>query len=120
MIRLLVRWILKLLFRVEVRGSVPDKLPDRLVVVANHQSFLDPFLIGAFLPIKPTWVVHTDIWEKWYFRIFISWQQCVVVDTARPQAIRTLVREIENGNVYVNIHTEQNPSGELRGQLGVY
>ncbi len=99
--RLLIKWILKVLYRVKVEGSVPDKLPERLVVISNHQSFLDAFVVGAFLPLKPTWVVHTDIWAKWYFRILISWQSCVVVDTARPQAIRTLVREIEKGKPVV-------------------
>ncbi|MFD2613986.1 CHRD domain-containing protein [Paenibacillus gansuensis] len=31
--------------------------------------------------------------------------------------IRDLVREIESGNAYVNVHTIQNPNGEIRGQL---
>ncbi len=33
------------------------------------------------------------------------------------EPLDALVAEILNGNIYVNIHTERNPSGELRGQL---
>ena len=34
------------------------------------------------------------------------------------QSIGALAQAIQNGEIYVNIHTEQNPSGEIRGQLG--
>ncbi|MBL1294254.1 MAG: CHRD domain-containing protein [Thiotrichales bacterium] len=33
------------------------------------------------------------------------------------QPLDALIAEIQAGNVYINIHTEQNPSGEIRGQL---
>jgi len=35
------------------------------------------------------------------------------------QSIGSLAEAIQNGDIYVNIHTEQNPSGEIRGQLEV-
>lgn len=98
MLKLLVRLILRVLFRVRLHGRLPEEAPERLLIVANHQSLIDPFLLGAFLPYKPTWVIHTDIWKRWYFRIIVRWPPHVVVDTARPQAIRTLVREINKGN----------------------
>ena len=97
LIRILARLILRVWFRVEVRGSFPERLPEKLVVVANHQSLLDGPLLFAFLPFEPTYVVHTQIWAKWYFRLVLSTVRSVVVDAARPQAIRTLVHEIEHG-----------------------
>ncbi|MEK5234261.1 CHRD domain-containing protein [Paenibacillus sp. FSL L8-0470] len=33
------------------------------------------------------------------------------------KTIRDLVREFERGNAYVNVHTIQNPNGEIRGQV---
>jgi len=41
-----------------------------------------------------------------------------LVGPLQGQALDALVREIQAGNIYVNIHTERNPAGELRGQLG--
>lgn len=89
--------MLRLLFRVEVRGSFPVRLPHKLIVIANHQSLLDGPLLFAFLPFEATWVVHTDIWAKRHFRFVLRAVRSVIVDTTRPQAIRTLVREVERG-----------------------
>lgn len=35
----------------------------------------------------------------------------------RGKTIADLVREIERGNAYINVHTIQHPNGEIRGQL---
>lgn len=34
------------------------------------------------------------------------------------QPISALIEQIRAGNTYVNVHTQQNPGGEIRGQLG--
>lgn len=101
MIRLLLKLITKILFRVRVRGEFPEQLPERLLIVSNHQSFLDPYILGAWLPVYPTWVVHTEVWAKWYFRLLVRWQPCVVVDTTKPQALKKLIKEIEKGKPVV-------------------
>jgi CHRD domain len=35
-----------------------------------------------------------------------------------PQAITELIRAMQNGATYVNVHTDKWPSGEIRGQIG--
>jgi acyl-[acyl-carrier-protein]-phospholipid O-acyltransferase/long-chain-fatty-acid--[acyl-carrier-protein] ligase len=52
------RPLLRLLFRVRIEGSLDAFNAARLLVVANHESFLDGPLLGAFLPIDPVYVVH--------------------------------------------------------------
>lgn len=56
----------------------------------------------------------------------VSFRRGVITGTLRDSdlvgplagsSIRRLVREIERGNAYVNVHTRQNPDGEIRGQL---
>ncbi len=39
------------------------------------------------------------------------------VGKLKGQPFSTLVTQLRKGNVYVNVHTKQNPEGELRGQL---
>src|SRR5947209_8072731 len=50
--RLVVRGLLRLLFRVRACGL--ENVPDRPVIVcANHLGWADPFLILALLPVEP-------------------------------------------------------------------
>ncbi len=101
MIRSVVRFLLRLLFRVEVTGRFPDPAPERLLIIANHQSFLDPILVGAFVSPDVTWVVHQQIYDRPYFRWFINFTRHVVVDAGRARGIRGLMREIEQGRAVV-------------------
>jgi len=97
MLRWLARQLLRLCFRVTVEGSLPVPRPERLLIIANHQSLLDGVLLELFLPYRPIWVVHTEIWAKWYFRIFVKRARYVLVDATRPHAVRTLLKELEKG-----------------------
>jgi len=101
MIRPIIRFILRLLFRIEVHGSLPEPLPERMLIISNHQSFLDAFLIGAFVSNKVTWVIHSQIYALWFIRVIVDRTDHVVVDTARPQAIRTLLHVLEEGRPVV-------------------
>lgn len=40
-----------------------------------------------------------------------------LVGPLQGKTIRDLVRELERGNAYVNVHTIQNPDGEIRGRI---
>jgi acyl-[acyl-carrier-protein]-phospholipid O-acyltransferase/long-chain-fatty-acid--[acyl-carrier-protein] ligase len=97
MIRLLVRLLLRLIFRLEVRGRPLTEKPERLLVVANHQSFMDGVLIQAFLPIQVTWVVHAQIAQKWYFKLPLRFIPNVQVDAANPMSMKRVMQMMEEG-----------------------
>ncbi|WP_307564298.1 CHRD domain-containing protein [Paenibacillus sp. V4I7] len=40
-----------------------------------------------------------------------------LVGSLQGKTLRDLIREFESGNAYVNVHTIQNPNGEIRGQI---
>ena len=49
MLKTLLRSVMRWLFKVEVRGKVEELRAERLLIIANHQSFLDGILLGLFL-----------------------------------------------------------------------
>jgi acyl-[acyl-carrier-protein]-phospholipid O-acyltransferase/long-chain-fatty-acid--[acyl-carrier-protein] ligase len=95
MIAGLVRIFFRLLFGVTVQGEL--RKHDRLLVVANHTSFLDGVLLGAFLPIQPTYLVHTSIANLWYFRIGLQFLPHLVVDSTSPLAMKAVIGLLEKG-----------------------
>lgn len=95
----LVRALVRLLYRVEVRGAIGSA--ERMLIVANHQSFLDGLLLGLFLPVSPTYLIHSTIADKWYFRFALRAVRYRVVDTTKPIALKTMVQIVESGEPVV-------------------
>ena len=95
MVRVLARWLLRLCFRVRVRGAIAPH--DRLVIVSNHQSLLDGILLGAFLPVRPVWVLHTTIARYWFVRLPMRFLPHLIVDSAHPLAMKAVIGLVETG-----------------------
>ncbi|MEZ5400912.1 MAG: AMP-binding protein [Bryobacteraceae bacterium] len=97
MARLLVRLLLRFLFRYEVRGPVPRTPPEKLLILSNHQSFLDPAFVFAYCPFDVWWITHTQIAAQWHFRLILRFFNHLVVDTANPLAMKQVVELINSG-----------------------
>ena len=95
-VKIIAYLLLRLFFRVKVRGTLGKH--ERLLIVANHTSFLDGILLGAFLPIMPTWLVHTTVARLWYFRIGLRFLPHYVVDATSPLAMKAIVGLLEKGS----------------------
>ena len=93
----LLRFISKILFRVEVRGLENVPAEDRLLIVANHESFLDGLLLGLFIPKKATFVVHTTVLKNWWYRQFLRLTPHLAVDPASPYAMIKVIKLLEAG-----------------------
>jgi acyl-[acyl-carrier-protein]-phospholipid O-acyltransferase/long-chain-fatty-acid--[acyl-carrier-protein] ligase len=86
-----VRWVLRLIYKVEVRGEENyAKAGERRVIIANHTSFLDAVLLTAFLPERPTFAIHTEIARRWWVRPFLWAVDVHPLDTTKPMAIKIL------------------------------
>src|SRR5262245_58312844 len=98
----LVRFILRLLYRVEVEGLEHARAAmPRAVIAANHASFLDGLLLGAFLPGEPIFAVDTQIAKQWWAKPFLMFVNALPVDPTNPLSIRAMIRAVEAGSACI-------------------
>jgi len=96
-IRMFLRAVARPLFRLHVQGEKSVFQADKLLIIANHESFLDGLLLGLFLPSDPVFVVHTGIARLWYFRLILSLADYLVVDPTSPMAMKKVIKLVESG-----------------------
>jgi acyl-[acyl-carrier-protein]-phospholipid O-acyltransferase / long-chain-fatty-acid--[acyl-carrier-protein] ligase len=102
MAKSLVRLILKMLYRVKVEGLEHARAAmPHAVIAANHASFLDGLLLGAFLPGDPIFAVDTLIAKQWWARPFLMFVNALPVDPTNPLSIRSMIRAVEAGSACI-------------------
>lgn len=101
MLKVLLRLICRVLFQVEVRGNSNFMNPGKMLVIANHESFLDGLLLGLFLPFRATFVVHTTVLHNRLFRLLLSQVPHLAVDPTSPMAMKKVIKLLETGEPVV-------------------
>lgn len=91
-------FILKTLYRVEIRGLENYRAAgEKVVIASNHQSFLDPLLLSVFIPEKPAFAMNIHQANKWYFR----WVDLIVntykIDPLAPMSLKRLMTDVKKG-----------------------
>jgi acyl-[acyl-carrier-protein]-phospholipid O-acyltransferase/long-chain-fatty-acid--[acyl-carrier-protein] ligase len=101
-IKATLRWVLQVLYRVEITGG--EHMPavgTGAVIVVNHVSYLDAALLAAFLPGKPTFAVHTRIAQAWWMMPILPLFDAFPVDTTNPLSTKAMVRAVQDGRSLV-------------------
>lgn len=101
MLKTLLRVVCRILFRVEIRGSANVPSDGKLLVIANHESFLDGLLLGLFLPVRATFVVHTTVLDNPVFRLLLARVPHLAVDPTSPLAMKKVIKLLEAGQPVV-------------------
>ncbi len=103
LLRSLLTFLLKALFRVRVRGLEHfHAAGERVIVIANHQSFLDPLLLAVFLPQKPAFAMNEFQARKWYFRPLIKLVEVFRIDPSQPMTTKSVIARLkEKGTVVI-------------------
>ncbi|MSR16720.1 MAG: acyl-[ACP]--phospholipid O-acyltransferase [Methylococcaceae bacterium] len=97
MLKKSLRTILKLLYRVEVVGLENYyNAGNRVLIVANHCSFLDPPLLAAFLPDEITFAINTHIAGKWWMKPFLGLATVFLVDPTHPMSLKNLIHYLQH------------------------
>lgn len=102
MMKAIVRAVLKILYGVRVTGlGNLEDAGERVLVVANHLSFLDAALLAAFLPEKPIFAVNTYIARQWWVRPLLKMVRAFPLDPGNPLATKALIAELKKGGTCV-------------------
>ncbi len=101
LLRFMLRNLASVMFGIRTKGSIDALNHSRLLIIANHESFLDGLLLGLFLPVDPVFVVHTGIANSRFFRILLSQVDYLAVDPTSPMAMKKVIRLLESGRPVV-------------------
>ena len=111
MFKKLIRWLLQLLYKVEIEGLENfAKAGERVLIISNHVSFLDPPLLWAFLPDNVTFAINTQIAEKSWVKPFLRFTNVFEMDPTRPLSLKNLIHHLKKDNKAVIF-----PEGFLQG-----
>ena len=106
MLRALLKLLLGLLFRVSVTGHSSQLTRGRPLVLANHDSLIDPLLVALFLPGRPLIVLPQVVAAHWIGALVRRVAECAEAD-AGGYAIKRLVREVRAGRPVVMFPQER-------------
>ncbi|MBE2293528.1 MAG: AMP-binding protein [Phycisphaerales bacterium] len=98
MLQRLTRFLCRRLFRVELCGW--EHYPhheSRLLIVANHVSYLDGLLLAAFLPDMPVFVIDTHVAQRWWVKPFIAITRHISIDPTNPHYLKALIQHLQSG-----------------------
>ncbi len=91
-----LHWLLTLIYKVEVKGLENYlKSGDRVLIISNHTSFLDPLLLGVFLPDRITFAINTQISQIWWLRPFLFLSRIFPMDPTHPLSLKALIHHLQ-------------------------
>lgn len=95
LMRSVAQAILSTFYRVEVTGLENFVAAGkRVLIIANHTSFLDAALIAAYLPDTITFAVNTHIAQHPLIRPFLALADTFPLDPTNPLATKALIEAI--------------------------
>lgn len=118
-LRLVVGIIVKTLYRLEVNGLENyAKAGKRVLIIANHTSFLDPLLLWLFLPADITFAINTHISQRWWLKPFLGLSKVFPMNPTHPISLKDLIHYLRT-----DTHTVIFPEGRITvtgGLMKVY
>ena len=99
-VKFFLRIVFRCLYRVEIKGLEHyHQAQTPLVIVANHVSFLDPVLLGSFLPLTPTYAINTRVAQQPFIKFSCSILANVFeMDPTNPLSSKALIKYLKQGH----------------------
>jgi acyl-[acyl-carrier-protein]-phospholipid O-acyltransferase / long-chain-fatty-acid--[acyl-carrier-protein] ligase len=92
-----VRLLLRIAYKVRVRGLENYPASGPRLIIANHTSWLDAALLSAFLPEPPIFAVDHQIARLPWIKPFLRWTTAYAIDPGHPLSLKTLCASVERG-----------------------
>jgi acyl-[acyl-carrier-protein]-phospholipid O-acyltransferase/long-chain-fatty-acid--[acyl-carrier-protein] ligase len=94
-LKIILKAVLRMMYRVDVTGFEHyHAAGDRVLIVANHTSFLDALLLAVFLPHKLTFAIDSQIAKRWWMRPLLVLVDCFPLDPTNPYSLKSLIKYI--------------------------
>jgi acyl-[acyl-carrier-protein]-phospholipid O-acyltransferase / long-chain-fatty-acid--[acyl-carrier-protein] ligase len=96
-LRVFVGAILKVIYRIEITGMENYlEAGKRVLIVANHTSFLDPLLLWVYLPDDITFAINTGISQRWWLQPFLGLSHIFPMNPTQPMSLKNLIHYFRN------------------------
>ncbi len=93
--------VLRVWYKIKIEGTehIPHERP--FLVVANHESYLDPFLFGIFIPYEIKFVTTADVFTTPLMRFLLRGTGSFPMRRHRQdlKSIRTMIRMVNKGQI---------------------
>ncbi|MFA4994304.1 MAG: AMP-binding protein [Bdellovibrionales bacterium] len=94
----IVRFLLRLCFRVEVRGFENYiKAGERVLIIANHVSKIDAVVLSAFLPGRVLFATQAEMAHRWWLKPYWHVGEDFSLDQADPMTAKKMVDALKRG-----------------------
>jgi len=100
LLKSILYWIFNACYKVEVRGMGNFKAiqNEKVIIVANHLSYLDAALLATYFPSKLTFAINTQVAQHWLVRPFLKLIETFPLDPTNPMAAKSLIESIKDKN----------------------
>lgn len=106
-IKILVNTIFRFFIRVKVLSKENWKTMNGGFAILNHQSGLDPFIVGAFLDRKIAFLTKNTAFNNWMPRLFLRWNMGVPTTRYQPDPpVIYLIRRLLKRGIKIGIFPE--------------
>lgn len=90
-------WLIKIFYRAEVHGLKNYYAAGhRVLIIANHTSYLDAALLAALLPDKLTFAIDTNVAKKWWIKLLLKLVNTFAVDPTNPLAAKSIIEYLRH------------------------
>ncbi len=95
-IRLLLRFMLRIL-KVQVSFDIPpEELPKKAIYISNHASWLDPIILFAYLPNNPFFLLHPKLYRNKWIKFFLGHAPKTEFNYMDPANIKKVIQVVNH------------------------